>query len=97
MRVAVFIAMPKPPSAEPHSHPHSHSSSTASHPLQPSTSSSYHPPHLDDDDEQPLPHLEMGVADVLVVPPESAESPVRSGKKAQRGSLGSMATEASDM
>jgi len=114
MRVAVLIAMPKPPSGSPngslsasttmvaseshaHAHPHPHSSPNTSHALQPSTSTSSH--HYDDDDEQPLPHLEMGVADVLVVPPEVETSMQHSDKKkaAQRGSLGSMATEASDM
>ncbi|KAF8872807.1 hypothetical protein CPB84DRAFT_1854299 [Gymnopilus junonius] len=99
MRVAVFIAMPKPPSGSPTG---SLSASTTmvpsdSHPLQPSASTSCHPSHSDDDDEQPLPHLEMGVADVLVVPHDVDTPSHPSGKKsAQRGSLGSMATETSD-
>jgi len=63
---------------------------TKSHPLQtpPKLSSS-----LDDDDEHPLPHLEVGVADVLVVPHDQAgDDHLGKKKAAQRGSLGSVAS-----
>jgi hypothetical protein len=58
-----------------------------------------------DDDEHPLPHLEVGVADVRVVSSDDASRDDTAGlagkkKAAQRGSMGSVATgmsEGSDM
>jgi len=67
LRVAVLIAMPSP-SSHGSSTPLSSSLSSKS---QPSTSrpldlSSISPTTLRDDEEQPLPHIEIGVADVVI-------------------------------
>ncbi|PPQ68246.1 hypothetical protein CVT25_005315 [Psilocybe cyanescens] len=106
MRVAVLIAMPSPPTSSsassstvlstpplsstsvpgPSSSPSPH---TIPHPLNASA------PIIDSDDEQPLPHLEVGVADVVVMPPDHVgvgDTHVGKRKAAQRGSLASMAT-----
>jgi len=81
IRVAVLIAMPSPSSHGSSSTPLSASLSssksqpTTSYPLDNILSSS--PTTLrstDDDEEQPLPHLEMGVADVVVVGRSSSEN-----------------------
>jgi hypothetical protein len=76
----------------------------AGHPLHPPAHLTHSSTLDDDDDEHPLPHLEVGVAEVLVVPSDytggdSAHAASGlSGKKkaAQRGSLGSLASGMSE-
>ncbi|KDR78148.1 hypothetical protein GALMADRAFT_245175 [Galerina marginata CBS 339.88] len=84
-------ALSQPVTAHPLEHSMTHPSHSHSH------SSTL------DDDEHPLPHLEMGVADILVVPSDHATGDPSHGaglggkkRAAQRGSLGSMATGMSD-
>jgi len=104
MRVAVLIAMPTPPtsagslSASATSSSLSQSSSSLpraspAHPLQPSAKPVV-TPLLSDDDEHPLPHLEVGVAEVLMVPPEMSSSYPR-GKV--RDSVASQGSRDSDV
>jgi hypothetical protein len=68
IRVAVLVAMPSPSSSYGSSTPpsasiSSKSQATTSHPLD---LSSLPPTTLRDEEEQPLPHLVMGVADVVI-------------------------------
>ncbi|TFK33121.1 hypothetical protein BDQ12DRAFT_691652 [Crucibulum laeve] len=95
LRVAVLIAMPSPRSS---SHYPSSSSAPSSlpHPLAGSSSSSSHPTShplssVEEDDDDPLPHLEMGVAELPIVAPpsEHAELGVGTGEVSRKESLGS--------
>lgn len=52
---------------------------------------------LPHDDEHPLPHLEVGVAEVLVVPAEPQASPYVSGKREMRDSVASRESDASEV
>lgn len=106
MRVAVLIAMPAPPSSSGSLSASATSSSSLSpspsslpnasptHPLQPSTR-----PVVtslsSDDDEHPLPHLEVGVAEVLMVPPEMTSSYPRGKVRDSVGSQGSRDSDGS--
>ncbi|KAH9476641.1 hypothetical protein JR316_0010677 [Psilocybe cubensis] len=103
MRVAVLIAMPSPPSSSLSTSSSAILSSASSSTGAPGASTSPSPPIIShplsvmgDDDEHPLPHLEVGVADVVVMPPDYGsgvgDAHVGKRKAAQRGSLASMAT-----
>ncbi|KAF8809893.1 hypothetical protein BYT27DRAFT_7187159 [Phlegmacium glaucopus] len=76
MRVAVLIAMPSPPpsshgSSSALSASFSSSSSSNSNVPIPTTSHPLHS-HATDDDEHPLPQLEMGIAEIVVGPSENS-------------------------
>lgn len=90
VRVSVIIAMPSPPNLNPHPNSqgttttatHSHatghalspSPSSPVSPLSPSSSANPQSPHPRADDEPPLPHIEFGVADLIVASPSRASS-----------------------
>lgn len=84
MRVAVLIAMPTPPPAGANAPANPHS-----HPLHSSAAPAA-------SDEHPLPHLEVGVAEVLMVPAESTV-PYARGKRDARDSLASRESDTSEV
>ncbi|KJA26492.1 hypothetical protein HYPSUDRAFT_198786 [Hypholoma sublateritium FD-334 SS-4] len=85
MRVAVLIAMPTPPAAGANAPAGPHS-----HPLHSSAAPA------PSDEDHPLPHLEVGVAEVLMVPAESSV-PYARGKRDTRDSIASRESDTSEV
>jgi len=99
IRVAVLIAMPSPPSSSSHASSSTPppllsasitSSSSKSHPLEPSSPTTLVRVPIGgdnnkNDDEESLPHLEMGVADVVVVVGRSAETTWDNTRRGEKG------------
>ncbi|KAJ3509730.1 hypothetical protein NLJ89_g5063 [Agrocybe chaxingu] len=92
MRVAVLIAMPsrsasQASSSRPSSSAGSHPTPTPSHPLE--ATPRIQSAAREKDGEKPLPHLEVGVAEVVVVPEHSSTGGLDINRKASVGSRGS--------
>lgn len=91
MRVAVLIAMPALPS---HRSASSIPIGLAAHPL---VSQDAAHDHVHDEEESlPLPHLEVGIAEVLVASDKSSVHGEH-GKRGMRGSVGTNGSDASEV